>query len=212
MTMEINDIIELYQDIKHRGRKLSQEEISCFLNLIKVNFTIDNSLCISALLCLSLGSDYIENNPYYMKRFFDIKLEDEDVADLLKSIMYSMTVEYYINEVKKYIDICCYMNDYELSCFEAFYIFGAYLFNKKDCNGFKYLLDHFASIIKIYQQEVDEELKKEIKLYLIKNYKSLLFTCYGNHSYSFTFDIDKVIYMDNWGLELANNIPITWRV
>jgi hypothetical protein len=202
--IKTNNLSDLYQEIKHRGRILTKEEVKEILSLLDQPYNKENDIFSSSVLCLSLGSDYIEKHPHFLKEFFNYNLYDDDVEELFRAIQYSNTMIFYIDEIQFYSTLETYLNGLELACSGALNAFGAYIYKHKDKNRYKLLYEYFNFSLRVLDQTNGKDERNELMEYLKFCYYALLKSLYGKESARMPFTIQEIL---EEGISLPKELP-----
>ena len=191
--MDLIDIERLYQEVKHKGRKLSQEEISHLAEAVIGYDRHKKKYIVDSILCLSLGSYYFEENPMVLKPIFNIDMFDTYKADLFRAIQYSNIARHYKEEILEHAVLSKFLDDFQVSSKSALYACAQIVYNLKEDHLYQWLYKNYYSSLRVLDLTDDEDTRDEIKDYLTACYYSLLYSLYGNDSKRMAFKIQHVL-------------------
>lgn len=187
---------DLYQEIKHKNRLLSEEEIQGLILVIGSNYNKDNDLFSIAILCLGLGSDFIKARPDYFKDFFSSNIIDEDLVEIFRCIQYNQIIGNYIFELLEYSTVEKYLNEYELASIEALNAIGEFLYNSRNNSLYYIIRNRLKYSLSKYLETKDQY----VKVYIKAIYKCLIISFKGHQS---KFESNEI----NYSQDIMTNLP-----
>ncbi len=94
-------LMKIHNDIKHWSFRLNDNLIEKFTNELKGEKFSQREFGL-IVLCLALGSNFLEENPRYLKSFFKKEMPDLTYLDIFKAIKYNKIEHFYLEELEHY--------------------------------------------------------------------------------------------------------------
>lgn len=183
MNIEKNYLFDLFQSIKHFGRKLSKDEISSMLLIVKDEY--NKELFGIALLCLSYGSQYIgEQEPFLFKKLLEKDLNSCDIAEVFDCIRVTGLSKFYEDEIIKYSMFVNWdFDEFEANSY-AVEALGNYIFQSKNKELFNLLLKQY-NLAHTKLNTGISDFDQDDYLFLFRSYFSAInFSIEGSKSYT----------------------------
>jgi len=174
---------DLFQEIKHNDYKLTEEEISVLLKIVKDEY--NQELFGSTLLCLSYGSTYIEEQePLLFKKLLKKNLDAYDIGEVFDCIRMTGTTKSYKDEIVKY----SMFENWDFDTFEAnanaVEALGNYIFKSKNKELYNFLINQYSIAYTKFDAGIPDDEHHDY-LFLFRSYLSAInFSIEGTKSYT----------------------------
>lgn len=106
-------LLKIFNDVKHHNLILNESLIDKFIRELSDENLSDFEVGL-VVLCLALGTNYLEKNPTYFKSFFKKERPDGVLQNIFKAIKYSNIEHFYLEELDHYSKLEAFLDNHWL--------------------------------------------------------------------------------------------------
>jgi hypothetical protein len=179
---------KVFEEIKHWNLTLDNKTIYEFVERLN-NVELDEREAELIVLCLSLGSKYLEENPKFLKIFFKKQMIDGSLSNIFKAIKYARIGKYYINELEYFSSLEYFLG--EEFCIDFYDALGTLGISKDIPNRFNRIEKKLKNGLTVYNK--NNIHKDEIKDYIKRCFEVLLMIKYPQKWHYIRYEINDII-------------------
>ncbi|MFT6148558.1 MAG: hypothetical protein ACJAUH_001240 [Saprospiraceae bacterium] len=179
---------KIFEEIKHWNFTLDNKAIYEFVERLN-NIELDGREAELIVLCLSLGSNYLQENPKFLKIFFKNQMIDGSLSNVFKAIKYARIGRYYINELEYFSSLEYFLG--EEFCIDFYDALGTLGISRDIPNRFNRIERKLKNGLTVYNK--NNIHKDEVKDYIKRCFEVLLMVKHPKKWHYIRYEINDII-------------------